>query len=122
MLIHGRVTDANDRGIGAVLVCLIDPSGAIIAGVEPRTTETSGYYAFPFSPEELKRLSQTLPGGAHVSFFTSKGSPIFTTKTALPFAAGKTETVNLHLDRTSFEVLEPFEPGPRPSTTTDRRS
>ena len=83
MLIHGRVTDAGDRGIGAVLVCLIDPSGAIIAGVEPRTTETSGYYAFPFSPEELKRLSQTLPGGAHVSFFTSKGSPIFTTKTSL---------------------------------------
>jgi beta-lactam-binding protein with PASTA domain len=114
MLIHGRVTDANERGIGAVLVCMIDRSGAPIAGVEPRTTETSGYYAFPFSPEEVKRLSQTLPGGAHISFFTSKGSPIFTTKTSLPFAAGKTETVNLHLDRTTFEVLEPFKPGPGP--------
>ena len=112
MLIHGRVTDAGDRGISAVLVCLIDPSGAIIAGVEPRTTETSGYYSFALSPEEVKGLVQTQPRGAHVSFLTSRGSPIFTTKTSLPFAAGKTEIVNLHLDRTTFEVLEPFKPGP----------
>ena len=56
MLIHGRVTDANDRGIGAVLVCLIDPSGAIIPEVDPRTTELSGYYAFALSPEDVKRL------------------------------------------------------------------
>jgi hypothetical protein len=114
MLIHGRVTDAGDRGISAVLVCLIDPSGAIIAGVEPRTTESSGYYAFAVSPENVKRLAQTQPGGAHVSFFTSRGSPIFTTKAPLPFQAGKTEIVNLHLDRTTFEVLEPFKPGPGP--------
>ena len=51
MLIHGRVTDASDRGIGAVLVCLIDPSGAIIAEVDPRTTET----------QRLLRLSPSAP-------------------------------------------------------------
>ena len=58
-MIHGRVTDANDRGIGAVLVCLIDPSGAIIPEVDPRTTNLSGYYAFALSPQDLKRLLET---------------------------------------------------------------
>ncbi len=114
MLIHGRVTDSGERGISAVLVCLINSSGAIIAGVEPRTTESSGYYAFGLSSEDVKRLVETELSGAHVSFFTLRGSPIFTTKTSLPFAAGKTEIVNLHLDRTTFEVLEPFKPGPGP--------
>ena len=114
MLIHGRVTDANDRGIGAVLVCLIDPSGAIIPEVDPRTTNLSGYYAFALSPQALKRLLETQSRGAHVSFLTSRGSPIFTTKTALSLGPGKAEIVNLHLDRTTFEVLEPFEPGPGP--------
>ncbi|MET0253378.1 MAG: PASTA domain-containing protein [Terrimicrobiaceae bacterium] len=114
MLIHGRVTDANDRGIGAVLVCLIDPSGAIIPEVDPRTTNLSGYYAFALSPQDLKRLLETQSRGAHVSFLTSRGSPIFTRKTALSLGPGKAEIVNLHLDRTTFEVLEPFEPGPGP--------
>ena len=114
MLIHGRVTDADDRGIGAVLVCIIDPAGEVITEIDPRTTELSGYYAFALSPEDMKRLIETQPRGAYVSFLTFRGSPIFTTKTALSFGPGKTEIVNLHLDRTTFEVLEPFEPGPGP--------
>ena len=62
----------------------------------------------------MKRLSQTLPRGAHVSFFTSRVRPSSRRKPRFPLRPGKTETVNLHLDRTTFEVLEPFEPGPGP--------
>lgn len=114
MLIHGRVTDSNDRGIGSVLVCLIDSSGVVVAGIAQRTTDLSGYFAFALSSEDVKRLVETQPAGSHVSFFTSRGSPIFTTKTPLPSLPDRTEVVNLHLDRDTFEVLDPFKPGPGP--------
>jgi tetratricopeptide (TPR) repeat protein len=46
--ISGRVVDANQEGIGNVVVVLISPSGSVIAS----TTDTTGKYSFTVTPSQ----------------------------------------------------------------------
>ncbi|HEX2967424.1 MAG TPA: right-handed parallel beta-helix repeat-containing protein, partial [Syntrophorhabdaceae bacterium] len=51
-LIHGRVMDANYRGIGGLMVCIIDSRERILNDPEKSTTDDSGYYSIIIGPDK----------------------------------------------------------------------
>ncbi|GLR87963.1 hypothetical protein [Bradyrhizobium iriomotense] len=59
-LIQGRVTDMTQRTAGQVIVQLIDEKGQPVAGIEPVTTDDSGYFAFELTPDMVKAAQSKL--------------------------------------------------------------
>lgn len=56
-LLHGRVTDEQDRAAGPVMVTLVDAQGKAVAGVAPVEADSAGYYALVVPAEVAGKLS-----------------------------------------------------------------
>ena len=57
MLVHGRVTDENSRGVVGLTVALTDKEGNRL-DVEDVEADASGYFAFVLDPEKIKAVAE----------------------------------------------------------------
>jgi len=112
-LIHGRVMDANHRGIGGLTVCIIDSRERILNDPEKSTTDDSGYYSIIIGPDKLEKMANIVEEGVFLAIFTSKGKIIQRKVKPIKITQGDRMLVDVVLNRDDLSTI--CETGKEPS-------
>jgi hypothetical protein len=72
VLIHGRVVDANYRGIVGLMVCIIDSRERILNDPDKSTTDDSGYYSIIIRPDNLDKMANIAEEGVFLAILPAK--------------------------------------------------
>ncbi len=129
-LIHGRISDENNRGISGLIVTMEDEKDQKLRFLGPAKTDASGYHAFVIDAENLKKLSRL--DGVYLTVATPKGRIVYQSPAAIKATAGGRIVVNVALrrfdlspitekdkavqDRMDSAAVEPDEPAPTGDT------
>jgi len=78
ILIHGRVTDKDFKGISNLSVLLVDKKGKDI-GVCSTTTDSSGYYSIIMDKDKKEKILKeiTAKGGLYITVLTADNKVIY---------------------------------------------
>jgi hypothetical protein len=104
VVIEGRVTDENGRGLASLAVALTDEKGNRVRQVEPVATARGGYFAVRITGDVAKRLLEAHPGGVFAAVLNEKGKTIQVVDKALTFEPGKTTKLDIVLRRSDFPL------------------
>lgn len=122
-LLHGRVTDEQDRAAGPVTVTLVDAHGKAVAGVAPVEADSAGYYALVVPAE----VAANLPADSTFAVALAHGEErIPPTTEAISLTAGIVRLQDIRLNENDLQGLKlrtdrfPTEPirSPKSSTPT----
>lgn len=120
-LLHGRVTDDQDRAAGPVLVRLVDAAGRAVEGVAPVEADSAGYYALVVPAEVAAalpadgRYAVALEHGAETTRPMTEPSPLASGVVKLQdIRLGEDELTRLKL-RPHVAPVRPREGGTTPT-------
>ncbi|HEX2964298.1 MAG TPA: right-handed parallel beta-helix repeat-containing protein, partial [Syntrophorhabdaceae bacterium] len=98
-LIHGRVMDANHRGIRGLMVCIIDSRERILIDPEKSTTDDSGYYSIIIGPDKTEKMANIAEEGIFLAIYSSKGKVIHRKLKPIKITQGDRMLVEVVLNR-----------------------
>lgn len=93
VLVHGRITNENLRGVEGVVVSLEDAEGKPVHKFSDKTSE-SGYYSFVIEPATLRNV----PTEVFFKVSTSKGTVLYSNPEPLKLKKGARVLVEMPLD------------------------
>ncbi|MGE5423112.1 MAG: hypothetical protein ACM3QW_07595 [Ignavibacteriales bacterium] len=104
-LIHGRVVDANYRGIGGLMVCILDSRERILNDPEKSTTDDSGYYSIIIRPDKIEKMANVVEEGIFLAIYSSKGKVIHRQLKPIKINEGDRMLVEVVLNRDDIDTI-----------------
>jgi hypothetical protein len=111
-LIHGRVVDANYRGIGGLMVCIIDSRERKLIVLGKSTTDDSGYYSLIIGPDKIEKIAKITEEEVYLAICTSKGKIIHRQFEPIKITQGDRKLVEVVLNRDDISTIRETEKKP----------
>ncbi len=127
-LIHGRVMDANYRGIGDLMVCIVDSRERKLIDLGKSTTDDSGYYSLIIGPDKIEKMTKIAEEGVFLTVCTSKGKIIHRQFEPIKITQGDRKLVEVILNRDDISTIRETEmkssekPSGKPSGKGDKET
>jgi hypothetical protein len=119
VLIQGRLTDENRRGIAGVKVSLVDTRNRRIAEAGTTETDDAGNYALTVSGDVAKEINARHKKGVFVSFVDNKDKVVRRADEALPLEPGARLSREVKISRREIQPgILGIKPRPRPTRPT----
>jgi len=95
-VIQGRISDANGRGISDLVVSVYDKDLVFDDRLGTITTDPNGDYRLVYRTRDFRDLIEQNPD-LYLTITDRSGTVCYTTKGAIKYNAGRTETINVTL-------------------------
>ena len=119
VLIRGRLTDENGRGIAGVKVSLVDTRNRRIAEAGTTETDDAGNYALTMSGDVAAEINTSHKAGAFVSFVDDKDKVVKRDDKALSLEPGARLSREVKIGRREIQPgILGIKPRPRPTRPT----
>lgn len=102
-LLHGRITDDQDRAAGPVTVTLVDAKGQAVEGVAPVEADSAGYYALVVPAEVAQKLPTDSTFGVALGHGEARTPP---RTPSISLAAGVIELQDIRLGDEELRQLK----------------
>lgn len=98
-LVHGRVKEAGGSGVPGLTVCLVDQANNALAGIDPGTTDRSGYYSIAVPLTAGRYQNQARRPQIFLAVFAAAGRLLHRGKQPLELAKGARLQIEVTLAR-----------------------